>query len=271
MTFHIVNLLLSGWVVAAVVMALLWVRQRATGNAGIIDVAWGAVIGGLGALILLAGGGDTTRRAMLGAMALLWGARLAWHIHRRSHGRPEDGRYTQLRAEWAPAVQWGIFRFYQYQAAAAAFFTLPFLAPSLNTSPGLSVLELVAVSLWAIGFAGETAADAQLERFKSGVGNRGRTCRDGLWNYSRHPNYFFEWLVWCGFALFAAASPGGWPALLCPLALLYVLLRVTGIPYAEQQAVRSRGEDYRRYQRTTSAFIPWFPRKDNEHVVRTAA
>ena len=82
----------------------------------------------------------------------------------------------------------------------------------------------------------------------------------GLWRYSRHPNYFFEWLVWIAYAMFALASPWGWISLACPAVMLYFLLRVTGIPATEAQALKSRGDDYREYQRTTSAFVPRRPK-----------
>lgn len=271
MTTPLLQHLLCALPAAMLVMAALWFVQRRTGNAGIVDVAWGLVIAALATAFAGLGGGDAFRRALLAAMALSWGLRLAWHIHARSRGRPEDGRYAQLRREWAPNVQRGLFRFYQYQAVAAVVFSLPFIAPSLNPSPRLSALETGAAVLWLIAFLGETVADAQLERCRRLSRGTKRTCREGLWKYSRHPNYFFEWLVWCAFALFACASPGGWVAVICPVVLLHVLLRVTGIPYAEQQALRSRGDDYRAYQRTTSAFIPWFPRKDKTHVVRPTA
>ncbi|MGE3509911.1 MAG: DUF1295 domain-containing protein, partial [Vicinamibacterales bacterium] len=103
-------------------------------------------------------------------------------------------------------------------------------------------------------------ADLQLRRFKASPRRGSRTCRDGLWRYSRHPNYFFEWLVWVAYALFAAASSWGFVAFACPVVMLYLLFRVTGIPATEAQALASRGDDYRDYQATTSAFVPWRPR-----------
>ena len=124
---------------------------------------------------------------------------------------------------------------------------------------GVSPLEWMAVLLWAVGVTGEAAADRQLARFKMRPESRGHTCRDGLWRYSRHPNYFFEWVTWVAFALFCqlgsdhGLTPLVW---LCPALMLYLLFRVTGIPATEAQAVRSRGDDYRRYQATTSAFCP---------------
>jgi steroid 5-alpha reductase family enzyme len=92
--------------------------------------------------------------------------------------------------------------------------------------------------------------------------NRGHTCRDGLWRYSRHPNYFFEWLHWWAYVPLSLGAAGGWATILAPLVMLFFLFCVTGIPATEAQALQSRGADYRQYQRTTSAFFPWFPRRE---------
>jgi steroid 5-alpha reductase family enzyme len=108
---------------------------------------------------------------------------------------------------------------------------------------------------------GESVADAQLNRFRANPANKGKTCRVGLWNFSRHPNYFCEWLVWVGYFVYALGSPGGWMAVYAPALMYLFLTRVTGIKATEEHALRSRGEDYRQYQRTTNAFFPWFPRR----------
>jgi steroid 5-alpha reductase family enzyme len=134
------------------------------------------------------------------------------------------------------------------------------LVAAFNTRPHLSTLEILATGLWAAALAGESTADRQLARFKATPGSNGLTCRDGLWRYSRHPNYFFEWLIWVAYALFALSAPWGPLALASPALMLFLLFRVTGIPATEAQAVRTRGDDYRRYQATTSVFVPWFPK-----------
>ena len=245
--------------VAAAFMTVLWMVQRRTGNAGVVDVGWAAGIGGAALLLALMVEGDPLRRALVAGMGGVWGLRLALHIHHRSHGKPEDGRYQQLRREWGDQVQFRMFRFYQLQAFTVAFFALPFaLAAHHDQPPGL--LDALALALWLLAVMGESLADAQLSAFKR-TANGERVCRRGLWRYSRHPNYFFEWLNWCAFALLAVQATGGYLALLAPASILYLLLKVTGIPATEAQAVRSKGEAYRDYQRTTSAFVPWFPRK----------
>jgi steroid 5-alpha reductase family enzyme len=111
-----------------------------------------------------------------------------------------------------------------------------------------------------VSIAGEVAADRQLAAWRADPANAGKTCRAGLWNLSRHPNYFFEWLHWVGWSVIALGSPTGWVALFVPVFLLALLFRVTGIPETEAQALRSRGEDYRRYQQEVSVFVP-LPRR----------
>ena len=114
--------------------------------------------------------------------------------------------------------------------------------------------------LWLLAVSGEALADAQLAAFQRDPANRGQVCDTGLWRTSRHPNYFFEWLTWVAYALFALASPWGWLGLIGPACILWLLLRVTGLPTTEAQSLRSRGDAYRRYQARTSAFVPWFPK-----------
>jgi steroid 5-alpha reductase family enzyme len=258
---HILHHLLAGWALAALLMTFLWWLQRRTGNAGIVDVGWAASIGTLTIAAAFAGPGDVLPRTAAAIMGAVWGWRLALHIHRRSHGRPEDGRYQQLRREWGEQVQVRMFRFYQLQALTVAFFVLPFVLLASAASRQMSPWLWIGLALWACGVVGETKADAQLEAFKRDPASRGRVCRQGLWAVSRHPNYFFEWLTWCGMGLAPLGVPWGWTALLCPLAIFLLLWRVTGIPATEAQALRSKGDEYRAYQRSTSAFFPWFPGK----------
>lgn len=253
-------LLGSGWLCAAVVMALLWMEQRRTNNAGIVDVAWAAAIGGLALAYGWFSPGDPWHRAGAASMGGIWGLRLALHIHRRGRGKPEDGRYQQLRREWGAHVQSSMFGFFQLQAAAVAFFSVPFLLAARHSSGSHSAVEIAGFLLWLTGILGEATADRQLEAFKSRASSKGTVCRDGLWRYSRHPNYFFEWVTWCGIALFASTAPAGWLAWCCPAAMLVLLFRFTGIPATEAQALRTKGDAYLAYQRSTPAFFPWFPR-----------
>ncbi len=256
-------LLVLGWAVAAAAMAGLWLTQRRTGNAGVVDVGWAAVTGTLALLYGVSGEGEPSRRLLLSALGAVWGWRLAWHLWRdRVWRRPEEGRYVTLRRNWSPHADRAFFVFYQAQALAAVALSLPFALAAQARAAFPAPSDLAALVLVVVGVVGETIADRQLLAFKRDPANRGRTCRMGLWRMSRHPNYFFEWILWCGFGLLGFAAPWGWTGLAAPLLILCSIVFVTGIPPTEAQALASRGDDYRAYQRTTSAFVPWPPRRD---------
>jgi steroid 5-alpha reductase family enzyme len=252
---------LGGALVAAM-MTGLWLVQLRTRNAAVVDVGWAAGLAGLAVLYAGLADGAPARRTLVAVMGGVWGIRLAWHlVTTRVIGQPEEGRYQHLRRVWARHLQLKFLVFFLFQAALDVVLATPFLVAALNPRSGLSWPELAGVAVWAIAFAGEVAADRQLERFKRDPVNRGQVCDVGLWRYSRHPNYFFEFLIWVGFALFAWPSPWGWLALVSPALILYFLLRVTGIPATEAQSLRSRGDAYRRYRQSTSPFVPWFPKR----------
>jgi steroid 5-alpha reductase family enzyme len=248
---------MAGLTAVSAVMTLLWLLQVRTRNAGVVDVGWSFAVGGLAVLFAVVSTGWSGRRMAIAVVMAIWSGRLGLYLLRdRVLRRPEDGRYADLRRQWGARANYRLFWFFQLQAVAGLFFALPAMLASLNPRPALTTLEASALVLWCVAFAGELVADRQLEMFKRHPASRGRTCQSGLWHYSRHPNYFFEWVMWVAYAVFAAASPWGFLALACPLVMLYLLFRVTGIPATEAQALRSRGDDYRRYQQTTNAFFP---------------
>jgi len=256
------HLVLIGWAALVVAFTGLWFVQRRTRDAGVVDAGWAAGIGLLAILYAVAGGGEPARRALLAVMAGGWSVRLTLYIlcDRVLHG-PEDGRYQELRRSWRDRFETRILLFCQAQAALSVAFSLPVAAAMVSTRP-LGPLDAAAFVVWLIAVVGESAADSQLAAHRRDPSNRGRTCRRGLWRYSRHPNYFFEWLHWCAYAVAAVGSPWWWIAAGAPLVMLVFILFITGIPPTEARALASRGEDYRCYQEETSAFVPWFPRRD---------
>ena len=253
--------LLLVWAFAVVLQGLAWARQQHTRNAGIVDVAWSFGVGAAAVLVAATGSGAPLPRLLLAVLGGAWGLRLGLHLWHRVSGEAEDGRYAQLRKRWgnAPAKWLAMF---QFQAVLIALFALPFLAVAANPVPEWYAWFVAGIATWLLCVGGEALADRQLARFRANPANRGKTCRDGLWRYSRHPNYFFEWLHWFAYVLLAVGSPLHWLAWSGPV-VMYVFLRwVSGIPWTEQQALRTRGEDYARYQRTTPMLIPWFPKED---------
>jgi len=167
-----------------------------------------------------------------------------------------------LRAHWHDS-QVKFFGLFVGQAILIALFSLPFYAVAQNTRDSLSLWCATGIAIWIVSIAGESIADAQLTAFRKDPRNRGKTCDVGLWRYSRHPNYFFEWLLWFTYVFLSVGTP--WNVWLLswigPVLMFASLMWVSGVPFAEAQALRSRGDDYRAYQRRTSVFFPWFPKK----------
>ncbi len=249
--------------IPVVMMAAVWALARLLNNAGIVDIFWSYGFIPVAAACAVLGNGSLWRTTLLVFMVTVWAGRLGTYLVIRvaKHHPEEDGRYAALRTHF-PNHTWAMFfGFFQAQAVLIALLSVPFVLVFINPAGGIGVFEMAGAALWLLAIAGEALADAQLNRFRSNPSNRGKTCRAGLWKFSRHPNYFCEWLVWVAYFVFALGSPGGWIAVYAP-ALMYVFLtKITGIQATEEQAVRSRGEDYRQYQRTTNAFFPWWPRR----------
>lgn len=253
-------LTLLGWatLVAVVGFALTWAACVRVKNYGFLDAAFSYGLAVLLPLYAWLGAGFGLRQALFGGVGLAWSLRLGTYILRRvlRHHPKEDVRYEKLRQRWPGP---GMFLlFFELQAVLVVIFSLPFLFAAFNPEPGLRPLEMVGLLVAVLGLAGESLADHQMQAFKSDPASHGAVCEVGLWRYSRHPNYFFESVIWWGFFIAALASPWGWLALVCPLLMLYFLFKVTGIPLTEEYALKSKGEAYRRYQQTTSAFVPWF-------------
>jgi len=252
--------------ILVVMMTMLWAIAMRIRNAALVDAGWGFGYAVVAIVSLIVLDGVPQRQLLITIMVSLWGIRLGWHLlaDRILGGKPEEGRYADMRKRWQTALPLKFFLFYQAQAFLIVFLSIPVYLISLNPSPELSWVEWVGFVMWLAGIVGETVADRQLKKFKDNPDNRGRTCQAGLWRYSRHPNYFFEWIIWVGYFVMALSAPYGWLAAISPAAILFFLLRVTGIPLTEIQAVKSRGNEYRVYQQTTSPFIPWFRKEINQ-------
>ena len=256
-------LLLAGTLLVGVIMFALWLLGLRNHNFSYVDIGWSGNFAVLGVFYAALAPGDVTRRWLIAAMFSVHGLRLGWHLATRIIGEPEEGRYVQLRKDWGASgnVNLKFLGFFEFQALLNAFLTLPLLVACFNPAPQLHPLEIAGLAIFAIGLIGESAADAQLAAFKRNPANKGGVCEAGLWRYSRHPNYFFEWVIWIGYAVLALASPHGWIALAMPALMLHFLINVTGLKATEEQALRTKGERYRRYQARTSGFIPWIPKR----------
>ncbi len=252
---------LLGLAIALLYFTVTWAVSVKINNYGLLDVAWSYGVAILAPIYALNGTGDPVRKWIMTGIGAAWSLRLGTYILLRvlRHHPHEDVRYETLRAKWPGR---GMFlAFFELQAVLVVIFSLPFLFVSFGLKSPVGVVDAFGLALALFGLAGEAVADKQMKQFKNDPANKNSVCQAGLWRYSRHPNYFFESLVWWGFFIVAASASGswlGWLTVVCPLLMLFFLFKVTGIPLTEEYAVRSKGDAYREYQRTTSAFVPWF-------------
>lgn len=251
----------TGYAICAAIMVALYLWAQRQGKADVADVGWAGCIGFLAIWYALVLDGFPERKIVVALFLAGWSVRLMSHLIRDRVRRPdEDARYAALRAEWGATAPRKFFVYFQVQAVLAVVLTVPLLIIMTDRVAFFSVWDIVATALWCGAIFGEYVSDQQLAAFRAQPENRGQVCRVGLWRYSRHPNYFFEWLHWWSYVLFAVSAPLWEVSLVAPL-LMFVLLRyVTGVPPTEARSLASRGASYEAYQRSTNAFFPWFPK-----------
>jgi steroid 5-alpha reductase family enzyme len=242
-------------------MVGLWLASLAMRNSSIVDVFWGPAFAlQAGVYFAATPDGPWERRLLVLALVVIWAARLALHVAARNAGKGEDYRYAAWRKAAGGSWWWrSLFKVFLLQGALSWFIGLPMWAAMAGGPTGLTWLDAVGAAIWAIGFFFEAVGDLQLRAWTRNPGNRGRTLRTGLWRYTRHPNYFGDAAQWWGLWLVAAAA-GGWWTVMSPLLMTFLLVRVSGVGMLERTIVERR-PDYADYMRTTSAFVPWFPRR----------
>lgn len=226
----------------------------------IVDIAWGLGFVGVAILTFFLKEGWTTRQILVSGLVFIWGTRLAIHIAIRNKGKGEDFRYAKWRKEWG---RWFLLRSYfqvfMLQGVFLLVISLPIVFVNFSDGPGLSLTDFLGVGVWGVGFIFEAVGDYQLKRFKKRPENKGKIITTGLWKYTRHPNYFGEVAIWWGIFLLALPVKNGWFAILCPLLITFLLLRVSGVTMLEKKYAGNA--EFEAYAKKTNAFFPWFPKK----------
>jgi steroid 5-alpha reductase family enzyme len=242
-------------------MILLWLASLLLKNSSIVDIFWGTgfVVTGW-VFFALTPDGFPARKLLLMVLTTIWGLRLSLYILYRNWGKSEDFRYQVWRKEAGAAWWWrSFFKVFLLQGILMWIISAPLLAAQFRSAPDrLTVLDFIGAAVWAIGFFFEVAGDFQLARFKANPANKGKVMDRGVWRLTRHPNYFGDSAQWWGYYLIAA-SAGGWWTVFSPIIMTLFLLRVSGVTLLEKTLESRPG--YKEYIESTSAFIPWFPKK----------
>ncbi len=245
------------------IMAATWYFARRWDNYSIVDIVWSLSFSLVAIFYFFTSPGWVLRKVLVLGVVMLWSLRLSYFLAQRiyAHHPKEDSRYKALREDYGSQLVWRFFLFFQYQGLSIVILSLVFLEPFRNQIEHLNWIENIGLSISLLSLLGESVADSQAQKFKSSPENSSKVCDVGLWKYSRHPNYFFESMIWWGFYVTAIGTAGAAYTIYAPLTILFILIKVTGIPPSEAQALAKRGDAYRQYQAKTSAFIPWFPKK----------
>ncbi|PLX94488.1 MAG: steroid 5-alpha reductase [Desulfuromonas sp.] len=256
------NLFLCVGSILLIFMTAIFVVAMLIKDNSIVDIAYGMafILAGWGAYLYA--GSAHLRQLLIMSLVTVWGARLAGHILLRKRGEQgEDFRYRQWREEWGTNFVWRSYlQIFMLQGGVVYLVALPVLLVIHRPGGNLGLLDLIGVMVWLVGFLFEAVGDWQLLRFKNNPANRGKVIQSGLWHYTRHPNYFGEALLWWGIWLIALGSPYGLAAVVSPLLIDFLLLKVSGIPMLE--AKYAGNPIFEAYKQRTNAFFPWFPRAE---------
>jgi steroid 5-alpha reductase family enzyme len=252
---------LAGLVVVLVALTLVWAISLRLHDASIVDAFWGPGFALAALAYLVTHEGHTARGASVVVLVTLWALRLGTHLFRRNRREGEDRRYAAMRERYvARGGDWRIgslFRVFWLQGVILWVISAPLLGAVVGTR-SLGPLDVIGATFFLIGMSLEAVADLQLARFRADAANTGQVMDQGLWRYSRHPNYFGDTLLWWGLWLIAAGAGAYW-TVFSPAIMTFLLLRVSGVTLLEKGLTRSRA-GYADYVRRTSAFVPWPPK-----------
>jgi steroid 5-alpha reductase family enzyme len=250
-------------VAMSLIMAAAWWVQSKSGNSGWVDTIWSFGTGAVALVSVLIAAGEPWhwRQILVPILVACWSLRLGMHIATRTRAITDDPRYRRLITQWGSCAPQNMFWFLQIQAMASVPLVAAISLAARNPDPSLRLQDIAAAVLLVTALIGEAMADRQLRTFKHSHSGSMAVCDAGLWRYSRHPNYFFEWMGWLAYPLFAidlaGYNPYGWLALLAPALMYWLLVHVSGIPLLEEHMLQTRGAAFRDYQRITPAFFPW--------------
>lgn len=257
MTNSLLLLALYIFLYMSLIFIFAWIKK----DNSIVDIAWGIGFILIAIITFVSADEFMLRKLLVTTLVIIWGTRLALHIFFRNRGKGEDFRYKQWRKSWG---KWfrvrSFFQIFMLQGLLLLLIVYPVILINHAEKKDLIILDFIGLFIWLIGFFFETVGDYQLKKFKQHPENKGKIMTLGLWKYTRHPNYFGETTMWWGIFLIALAVKNGWTAIISPLLITFLILKVSGVTMLEKKYLDN--PDFIEYAKKTSAFFPWFVKKD---------
>ncbi|MEQ8674270.1 MAG: DUF1295 domain-containing protein [Aggregatilineales bacterium] len=260
MSFLLVYLL--GFAIVLLLMLMVWGTSLLLKDSSIIDIFWGLGFVAVAYTYNVFSEGFAMRETIVFVLVILWGVRLSAHLAYRNLPKGEDFRYQKWREQHGDSYWWiSFFRVNLLQGVIMWIVSAPLLAAQFSDTPdSITALDIIGIVVWAIGFTFEALGDWQLMQFKRNPANKGKVMDQGLWRYTRHPNYFGDAMVWWGFFLIALNTPNGFLTIFSPLIMTFLLMRVSGVAMLER-TLKETKPAYKQYIESTSAFFPMPPKK----------
>jgi steroid 5-alpha reductase family enzyme len=257
------NIYFQAFLVIMFLMTLLWMLSVLLKNVSIVDLFWGLGFVVTSTFYFFKTGGVEPRKIIISVMVFVWGCRLSGYLAWRNIGKGEDFRYTQFRKKYGETRYWWIsfFQTFLLQGVLMWLISAPLLgAQFFGKNNPMGVLDFIGIGLWIIGLSFEAGSDLQLSRFKADTKNKGKVLNKGFWRYTRHPNYFGDSAVWWGYG-FICLSAGSYFPVLGSVLMTALIIKVSGVALLEK-SLKEQKPDYKEYIENTSAFLPWFPKKN---------
>ena len=256
------EVVLGAAIAIACMMIAVWAISLVMRDASIVDIAWGSGFVLVAWVSYWLSDGNSTRSLLLTVLTTIWGLRLAFYLAKRNLGHGEDFRYQSMRRKHGDRFAIvSLYTVFGLQGLLMFIVSLPVQLGQVREEPGFGIIGVLGVLVWGVGIYFEAVGDAQLARFKRDPANTGKIMDQGLWRYTRHPNYFGDSCVWWGLGLIAAESSLGIYGLIGPAVMTFLLVKVSGAAMLDR-AMLKRKPGYEYYVATTSGFIPRPPRRN---------
>lgn len=254
-----IGTIVSLWVFFTIAFSIAQVKK----NNGLQDVAWGLGFVVVALYSYFFSNTESLNGLVITIFVVLWGGRLAYHLFKRNWNNPEDKRYVEMRERWEANGKnvyiTAYIKVFMFQMLLLLIIVQPVMLANTRPGNGLDLINYLGIAVWILGYFFEVVGDAQLKKFKSNPNNKGKLMTEGLWAYTRHPNYFGEATMWWGIFLVSIVEPISFLGIIGPIAITFLLLKVSGVPMLEKKY--EGREDFEAYKKRTNKFIPMPPKE----------